>query len=45
MKNCTKMILAVVGLAALALSSCNTFRGMGQDIRAGGDAISDAASR
>ena len=29
---------------ALALSGCNTFRGLGEDIEAGGAAISEAAN-
>ena len=43
MKN-VKNLLVLLGLIAL-LSGCNTFRGMGQDIEKGGEAIQKAASK
>jgi predicted small secreted protein len=33
--------LALLGLALLALSACNTIGGVGQDITAGADTVSD----
>ncbi|MFO7854911.1 MAG: entericidin A/B family lipoprotein [Paracoccaceae bacterium] len=39
MKTATLMLLAL-----LALGACNTIRGAGEDIRGGGEAISDTAS-
>lgn len=43
MKN--KIILTLLGLAALALASCNTMQGMGRDIQSAGQAISESAQR
>ena len=34
--------LALIGLALLALSACNTIGGVGQDITAGADTVADA---
>ncbi len=34
---------AFLGLSALALTACNTTQGVGEDIEAAGDAISDTA--
>ncbi len=39
----TFTLLAFVGLSALALTACNTTEGVGNDIEAAGDAISDTA--
>ncbi|MEQ9316190.1 MAG: entericidin A/B family lipoprotein [Henriciella sp.] len=40
-----RMVLALVALFAIpALSACNTIKGIGQDVEAAGDAVSDAAS-
>lgn len=36
-------LLAVAFAAILLLGGCNTFRGVGQDVEAGGRAIGDAA--
>jgi predicted small secreted protein len=38
-----KTLLACLGLM-IALSACNTIQGAGQDIRAGGQGISNAAA-
>ena len=35
--------ITVLVLMALALSSCNTFEGMGEDVSAAGGAVSDTA--
>lgn len=43
MKNHTKVILALLSLAALSLTSCQTLNGVGRDLSAGGHAISNAA--
>lgn len=45
MQNSIKFLFALLGLAALALSSCNTIAGAGQDIQKAGDAITNSASR
>ncbi|NWK55346.1 entericidin A/B family lipoprotein [Verrucomicrobiaceae bacterium N1E253] len=45
MKKSTSILLALLGLSALALSSCNTIAGAGQDIQKAGNAISNSASR
>ncbi|MGB3624194.1 MAG: entericidin A/B family lipoprotein [Henriciella sp.] len=40
-----KLALALLALFAIpALAACNTIEGVGQDVEAAGDAISDAAS-
>lgn len=40
-----KLVLAFVALFAIpALSACNTVKGIGKDVEAAGDAVSDAAS-
>lgn len=39
----TKVITVSLALL-LALSACNTFEGMGKDIRAAGEGLSDTAS-
>ena len=41
MKKC--MMLAMLGAFVLTLSACNTLKGAGEDIEAGGEAIQDAA--
>lgn len=38
-------MLAILGLAAMALTSCNTVAGFGRDIQSAGGALNDAASR
>lgn len=43
MKHITTIILALGGLAALTLASCNALAGAGQDIQQGGAAIENAA--
>ncbi|MFC5051333.1 entericidin A/B family lipoprotein [Rubritalea spongiae] len=40
-----KAFLALLGLAALSLTSCQTMEGIGRDISAGGQALSSAADR
>jgi predicted small secreted protein len=42
MKTLSLLILAI---ASVALTSCNTISGAGQDIKRGGQAVSDAAKR
>ena len=37
--------LIIVALTALLVSACNTIEGMGQDIKAGGNAIEGAAQK
>jgi len=39
-----KNILCIVA-AALALAACNTFEGLGKDVKKGGEAIEKAADR
>ncbi|MBT8038011.1 MAG: entericidin A/B family lipoprotein [Verrucomicrobiae bacterium] len=45
MKNPVKVIFVLLGLAAMALSSCNTIAGFGRDIQSAGGAIHDRAQR
>jgi predicted small secreted protein len=45
MKNHIKALLALLSLAALTLTSCQTMEGIGRDISAGGQALSNAANR
>lgn len=45
MKNHIKVLLALLGVTALTLSSCQTVEGVGRDISAGGQALSNAATR
>ncbi|MGB0775780.1 MAG: entericidin A/B family lipoprotein [Akkermansiaceae bacterium] len=43
MKTSTKFLVALLGLAAMALSSCNTFDGFGRDLQSAGSTISGSA--
>jgi predicted small secreted protein len=43
MKNSVKRLLALLGLAAMALSSCNTMAGFGRDMQSAGEAIHNKA--
>lgn len=45
MKNSLKIILTILGFAAMALSSCNTMAGFGRDMQSAGEAIHDKAER
>jgi len=45
MKNSIKLVLALVGVAVMALSSCNTVAGFGRDIQGAGEAINKSADR
>ena len=38
-------LLASAALAVASLSACNTIRGAGRDVSAGGEVVSDAASK
>jgi entericidin B len=38
-------LLASAALAVVSLSACNTIRGAGRDVSAGGEVVSDAASK
>ena len=38
-----RSLLAVMAISVLALSACNTVRGVGEDIESAGDAVSDTA--
>lgn len=38
-----KSLLVVMAISVLALSACNTVRGVGEDIESAGDAVSDTA--
>lgn len=38
-----KSLLALMAISVLALSACNTVRGVGEDIESAGDAVSDTA--
>lgn len=40
-----KMLLTFTCLSVLVLSGCNTFRGVGEDVEAGGNGISHAATK
>jgi entericidin B len=37
------ILMALIGVAALALSACNTVEGAGKDVKAGGQAVENAA--
>lgn len=41
---CGGMKTKILALAMLGLAACSTVDGMGKDIQAGGEAISDAAN-
>ena len=41
----TKLALALLGIAAIALTSCNTVAGFGRDVQSAGGAINNAAER
>ncbi|MEO1856474.1 MAG: entericidin A/B family lipoprotein [Rubritalea sp.] len=41
----TKSLIALLGLIALSMTSCQTMQGIGRDISSGGSALSNAASR
>ena len=45
MKNSVSLLLAIAALllSTLALSGCNTVRGIGQDVQRAGSAVSNAA--
>ena len=45
MKKSTSLLLAIAALfvSTLALSGCNTVRGIGQDVQRAGSAVSNAA--
>lgn len=43
MKNTVKITLALLGLASIALSSCNTVAGIGQDLQSAGGTITEGA--
>ena len=45
MKKSITLVFALLGLAAMALTSCNTVAGFGRDIQSAGGAIHDAAER
>lgn len=38
-----KIMLIVIGTSSLLLSACNTFSGFGEDVQAGGHAITRSA--
>jgi entericidin B len=38
-------LLSSVALTVVSLSACNTIRGAGRDVSAGGEVVSDAASK
>jgi predicted small secreted protein len=45
MKNTFKWVgMAIVTVAAMSATACNTVQGAGQDIESAGEAIEDAAS-
>lgn len=45
MKNAFKWVgMAIVTVAAMSATACNTVQGAGQDIESAGEAIEDAAS-
>jgi predicted small secreted protein len=37
------LYLAIVAIGVLALTGCNTIKGMGEDVESGGEHIQDAA--
>ena len=37
------VMLALIGVWALSLSACNTVQGAGKDVKAGGQAVENAA--
>jgi entericidin B len=37
------ILMALIGVAVLALSACNTVEGAGKDVKAGGQAVENAA--
>lgn len=40
----TTSLMATLIFAAFTLSACNTMQGLGQDVKAGGQAMSNAAT-
>lgn len=44
-KKPVKIALALLALAAMTLSSCNTMAGFGRDMQSAGDAITGSAQR
>jgi len=44
MKASLKIALALLGLASMAISSCNTMAGAGQDLQKAGQAITNKAA-
>jgi len=36
-------LMALIGVSVLALSACNTVEGAGKDVKAGGQAVENAA--
>ena len=45
MKKSITFVFALLGLAAMALSSCNTVAGFGRDMQSAGEAINNSANR
>lgn len=43
--NMKKVMAVTVGLCFLALTGCNTFSGVGKDVKAGGNAITNTADK
>jgi entericidin B len=37
------LLIALLGLSVLSLSACNTVEGAGKDVKAGGQAVENAA--
>jgi entericidin B len=37
------ILMALIGVSVLALSACNTVEGAGKDVKAGGQAVENAA--
>jgi entericidin B len=37
------ILMALIGVCVLALSACNTVEGAGKDVKAGGQAVENAA--
>ncbi|MBF7689334.1 MULTISPECIES: entericidin A/B family lipoprotein [Acinetobacter] len=40
-----KVIFASIAIAAVTLTGCNTFRGVGQDVSSAGHAVSSTATK
>jgi predicted small secreted protein len=45
MKTLRLLLVALAGVASIGVAGCNTVEGLGRDVSAGGEAISDTADK